>query len=88
MKYACLVVLAALTLCAGACDAKVVKDAAAGEGVIIEKPIDVGPVKEKPVEEDYGVGSEGEREMPSRENYDPNTGLPNVVPSDSDGEME
>ena len=36
-------------------------------------------------DKEYGV--DNEREMPQHETYDENTGLPNVVPSDKEGEM-
>ena len=32
-------------------------------------------------------GENNEREMPQSETYDENTGLPNVVPSDKEGEI-
>ena len=36
-------------------------------------------------DKEYGVDSE--KEMPRDETYDENTGLPNVVPSDKEGEI-
>ena len=36
-------------------------------------------------DKEHGVSSE--REMPEGQTYDENTGLPNVVPSDKEGEM-
>ena len=37
--------------------------------------------------DDKEFGENNEREMPQSETYDENTGLPNVVPSDKEGEM-
>ena len=37
--------------------------------------------------DDKEFGENNEREMPQSETYDENTGLPNVVPSDKEGEI-
>ena len=57
-----------------------------GEGVTSQKREIVTDLNDKRSDDkEYGVGSE--REMPSDETYDENTGLPNIVPSDKEGEI-
>lgn len=76
-----------------ACEAKEVKGNTKAEDVAIkegpsrnEKQIDTGSeegdVLEETSETNTGVA------MPPYESYDPNTGLPNVVESDTTGELE
>jgi len=43
--------------------------------------------KKAPLADDQEFGEDNRREMPQQENYDENTGLPNVVDSDKNGEM-
>jgi hypothetical protein len=71
-----------------------VQKAAAAQGVGQDAPsnsemkeIDTGSGSNEAVsEEDYGVDQPGL--MPEGEVYDENTGMPNVVPSDTEGELE
>lgn len=44
--------------------------------------------KQAPLADDQEFGEDNRREMPQQENYDENTGLPNVVGSDMNGEMQ
>jgi hypothetical protein len=63
-------------------------DEAAKQGTVAQvqgKEIDVSHPTALADEAESGVNSE--REMPQHETYDENTGLPNVVPSDKEGEM-
>jgi hypothetical protein len=96
MKYFVLTGVLACVLYAGACaaeeDAKgkgadpasqtVVFEEAGGSG---EKAIETGPVRNR-YPNDGGVDDQGTQ--PEYESYDPNTGLPNYVPSDNYGEFD
>ena len=96
MRYFILTGVLACVLCAGACGAEeyikgkptdpasqtVVFEEAGGSG---GGAIDTGPVGNR-YPNDGGVDDSGA--MPSYESYDPNTGLPNYVPSDSFGEFD
>ncbi len=96
MKYFVLTGALACVLCAGAFGAEedikgkstdpasqtVVFEEADGSG---EKAIETGPVKNR-YPNDGGVDDQGTQ--PKYESYDPNTGLPNYVPSDNYGEFD
>lgn len=56
------------------------------EGGVGGKHINVGNTEDNSGRSESGVGAE--RPMPTWETYDQNTGLPDVVPSDSYGEYE
>ncbi|GEM_PF-5039205 len=43
--------------------------------------------KKAPLADDEEFGEDNRREMPQQENYDENTELPNVVDSDTNGEI-
>ena len=63
-------------------------DAAAKQGGAVQghgKEIETDYNDKKADDKEYGV--DNEREMPQHETYDQNTGLPNVVPSDKEGEL-
>ena len=60
----------------------VVFEEAGGSG---EEAVDTGPAGNR-YPDDGGVNDSGA--MPPYESYDPNTGLPNYVPSDSFGEFD
>ena len=61
--------------------------AAARQGGMAQgKEIETDDNDKKADDKEYDV--DNEREMPQHETYDQNTGLPNVVPSDKEGELE
>jgi|GEM_PF-6590701 hypothetical protein len=86
----------ACALCAGVFAEEDIKGEAshpAGQTVVFEeaggagaKTIDSGPSRSTSYPNDGGVNDSGA--MPPYESYDPNTGLENVVPSDSSGEFD
>ncbi len=98
MKYFVLTGALACVLCTGAFGAEedmkgkasaasaasqtVVFEEAGGSG---EKAIETGPVRNR-YPNDGGVDDQGTQ--PEYESYDPNTGLPNYVPSDNYGEFD
>jgi len=91
MKYFYLFIALFFGLSAGVCDADIsgkvqaqvkapAAEKTADKGL---KEIDTGDDSGAPVREDYGVDNTMSQSRP----YDANTGLPDVVPSDSDGEI-
>lgn len=59
---------------------------AEGSGSETLRHIDTGEEDNRPVDMKYGVSNT--EMMPSYDSYDENTGLPNVVESDTAGELE
>ena len=92
MKYLCFATVIVFMLSTAAVAAEEARGtgAAAGKGQVTVQG------KEKEIETDYNDESSGgkargagdKREMPASDSYDPNTGLPNVVSSDKEGELE
>jgi len=60
--------------------------AAEGSGSGTFRHIDTGEEDSRPVDMEYGVNNT--EMMPPYDSYDENTGLPNVVESDTAGELE
>ena len=88
MKYLCLLAVfmlvvspVALMAECGVCDSSKSAKGASAQG----KTIDVEHPTSMSDEAESGVNNE--RLMPQSQNYDPNTGLPNVVESDKTGEL-
>lgn len=86
MKYMYIAVAAVFMFCAvavvpeivsancGTCDTSTKDQAGSAE-------------KKAPLADEEEFGEDNRREMPQQENYDENTGLPNVVDSDTNGEI-
>ena len=63
-------------------------DKAAGQGAgIVSQEREIVTDRNEPKSDDKEFGENSEREMPQSQTYDPNTGLPNNVPSDKEGEI-
>lgn len=96
MKNSIILTASLLLACSGVCAEEkaggkasdpasrtVVFEEAGGQGM---KEIDAGSPPSSAYPPDGGVDDSGA--MPPYESYDPNTGLRNAVPSDSDGEFD
>ncbi|MDD5428541.1 MAG: hypothetical protein PHI58_04815 [Candidatus Omnitrophica bacterium] len=88
MKYLCALLVFALVLSPAAliADCGVCDSSKSAKGALAQgKTIDVEHPTSLADEAESGVNNA--RLMPQSQNYDPNTGLPNVVESDKAGEL-
>lgn len=89
MRYLSLVVAAIFVMWAGYCGAQDTKNTAPVVGEKSDEmavPADTAEDSDVGEREDSGVGRENL--MPPGQTYDENTGMPNTVESDTDGEIE
>lgn len=87
MRYLYIVVAAVFMLC-GVTIMSETASAMCGNCGTVEKGKAGAVEKEAPLADDEEFGEDNRREMPQYENYDENTGMPNVVESDKTGELE
>ena len=89
MRYFCIVLAVVCMLGAGVAIVGAQKsDKASGQGAgIVSQEKEIVTDNNEKRSDDKEYGENNEREMPQSETYDPNTGLPNVVPSDKEGEI-
>ncbi|MDD5495780.1 MAG: hypothetical protein PHP46_01610 [Candidatus Omnitrophica bacterium] len=84
MKYLCVALVFLSVLCAGPCMAREIDVDRDGDGTM--DGVDVYDQDDRKIRSGYDMDHDGNIER--WQTYDPNTGLPDVVPSDSLDEIE
>jgi hypothetical protein len=92
MKYAYVVGAVACALCVGVCEAEEAdKKAATQETIVVGKDAPVGQVKHLDLGDSGASTNENVAQvgiMQNSSDFDDNTGLQDVVPSDGEGEIQ
>jgi len=87
MKYLYIAVAVVFLFCAVALSPEIVSANCGHCGTPAKGQVEPAE-KKAPLADDEEFGVDNRREMPQQENYDENTGLPNVVDSDTNGELQ